>query len=87
MGKLIGKTKVFSSEEEFQEIYTSCLEDHPRSMSRAAGLYKRLDRLFKNYICCIEEEMFRYAYECGYEAGVQEAKRAINPETSTTSAT
>lgn len=71
MGKTTDNPKVFSNEEDFLEVYANCLENRPRSMSRAAGLYKRLDRIFKEYICCIDEEMFRYAYECGYAAALQ----------------
>ncbi|MCI9439319.1 MAG: hypothetical protein HFH85_19665 [Lachnospiraceae bacterium] len=71
MRKTTDNPKVFSSEQHFQEIYTSSLENYPRSMSRVARLYKKLDRIFKEYICCIDEEMFRYAYECGYAAALQ----------------
>ncbi len=61
---------VFPNEEKFQRIYEECLENQPQASETVRSSYKRMGGLFDEYLCAVQEDMFRYAYQCGYEAAV-----------------
>ena len=67
----IDRGGVFSSEEEFQRIYGECLENQPQATEAIRSSYKGMHETFQDYLCAIEEHMFRYAYQCGYEAALK----------------
>ncbi len=65
----------FQNEEEFQRIYGECLE-HEVCASRAVNdSYKSMCEAFERYLSATREDMFRFAYQCGYEAGRKAAER------------
>lgn len=61
--------EVFPDEEAFQKIFAECLENNPATISNATKCYyDQMHNLFIKYLEAIQENMFRYAYQCGYEA-------------------
>lgn len=61
--------EVFPDEESFQKIFAECLENYPATISTAAKCYyDQMNNLFIKYLETIQENTFRYAYQCGYEA-------------------
>ena len=62
---------VFFTEEEFQRIYEECLENKPQAPETVRNGYDRMNSAFEEYLCAVEEDMFRYAYQCGYEAALK----------------
>lgn len=60
---------VFPNEETFNKIYDECLENEPQAPKSLQNAYRELNRAFENYLAEYNEYMFRYAYQCGYEAG------------------
>lgn len=60
---------VFPDEETFNRIYDECLENAPQATERIKKAYNDMRDAFEEYLSAIEEYEFRYAYECGYEAG------------------
>ena len=67
----INQSGGFSSEEEFQRIYEECLEDKPQAPETVRNGYDRMNSAFEEYLCTVEEDVFRYAYQCGYEAALK----------------
>ena len=65
------RKNAFSSEDEFQRIYEECLENEPLATEAVRSSYKGMQETFENYLCAIEEHMFRYAYQCGYETALK----------------
>lgn len=60
---------VFPDEENFNKIYDECLENVPQASETVRNSYEELGSWFEEYISAIQENTFRYAYECGYAAG------------------
>lgn len=60
---------VFPNEATFQRIYEECLENEPQASQTLRNSCKELNLAFENYLAEYNEHMFRYAYQCGYEAG------------------
>lgn len=79
--KIVGNgnlINVFPDEETFQRIYSECLEKNaPPASETLQGSYRSMDKLFHAYLEAIQEQMFRYAYQCGFEAALR--KRQENP--------
>lgn len=65
----IARGGVFPDEETFNRVYLKCLEDAPQASQKTRGSYDKMQTWFEEYICAIQEDAFRYAYQCGYEAG------------------
>lgn len=61
---------VFPNEEVFQEIYSECLENQPQASEAVRNSYKGMIEAFDEYLNATQENMFRYAYQCGYKAAV-----------------
>lgn len=61
---------VYPTEEAFQKIYDKCLENQPQAPETVMSSYKRMREAFDEYLADTQEDMFRYAYRCGYEAAV-----------------
>lgn len=62
---------VFPDEETFQRIYSECLEKSTPPTSEAIqNSYHGMNALFNEYLEAIQEHMFRYAYQCGFEAAM-----------------
>ena len=59
----------FPDEETFEKIYSECLENAPQASENVRNAYSELNQWLEKYICAIQEDTFRYAYQCGYEAG------------------
>lgn len=49
------------------------MEDAPQATDRIKTAYAAMHHAFDEYLDAIEEHEFRYAYQCGYEAAVQQA--------------
>ena len=79
MKKSIEK-KVFPNEETFQKIFLECLENAPTATEAIKSSYSGMDSMFNNYIEAIEEWIFRHAYQCGYEAALNEMGKGGDPE-------
>lgn len=73
--KMIGNgssTSIFPDEETFQKIYSECLEHNALPTSEAVqSSYCGMNDLFNKYLEAIQENMFRYAYQCGFEAALK----------------
>lgn len=63
---------VFQDEETFERIYSECIENAPQASENVRNAYFELNGWIEKYICAIQEDTFRYAYQCGYEAGQKE---------------
>lgn len=63
--------EIFPDEETFQRIYGECMENEPQASEKIRTGYRKMDEWFELYLCAVQEEMFRYAYQCGYEAGLR----------------
>ena len=61
---------VFPNEETFQRIYEEGLENQPQASEAVRSSYNRMNGVFNEYLSAVQEDMFRYAYQCGYEAAV-----------------
>ena len=61
---------VFPNEETFQRIYEECLENEPAAPEAVVSSYREMHGMFEEYLAAVQENMFRYAYRCGYEAAV-----------------
>ncbi|MCD8068489.1 MAG: hypothetical protein LUE87_06340 [Lachnospiraceae bacterium] len=65
--------KIFPNEEFFQKIYSKYLENEPSASKAVRDSYKGMHNYFEEYLVAIQEDMFRYAYKCGYLDGRREA--------------
>lgn len=65
----------FPNEETFQEIYEECLDNQPQASEATRSSYKRMGEIFDQYLCAIQEDVFRYAYQCGYRAAMSEMQK------------
>lgn len=64
--------EIFPDEETFQRIYTECLERNAAPPSETVqDSYRGMSNLFNEYLEAIQEHMFRYAYQCGFEAALK----------------
>lgn len=63
---------VFPDEETFQKIYSECLENAPNASEKVRRARDLLSDAQEKYICALEEDDFRYAYQCGYEAAMKQ---------------
>lgn len=63
--------KPFENEEEFQRIYGICDENSPGATEEIIKHREMMEGAFDNYISAIEENAFRYAYECGWNAAMK----------------
>ncbi len=63
--------ELFSDEKTFEKIYEECLENEPQVSEAVRSSYKEMNKAFEEYLSAIQENMFRYAYQCGYEAAVK----------------
>ena len=61
---------VFPNEEVFREIYGECIENQQQASKDVRDSYSRMNDEFENYLNAVQEDMFRYAYQSGYEAAV-----------------
>lgn len=66
----------FSREEEFEKIYADCLEKREDGPDKVAEQYKIMVRAFEKYIAAYNDDVFRYAYCCGYSAAKNEGERS-----------
>lgn len=64
---------VFPNEEVFDKIYEECSENAPYVPDAVRESYAKMRNSFEEYLCALEEYMFRYAYEFGYKAGMEAA--------------
>ena len=67
----IDRGGVFSSEEEFQRIYSECLENEPQASETVRNSYQGMHDVFGDYLAAVQEDVFRYAYQCGYKAALK----------------
>jgi len=64
--------EVFPDEETFQKIFSECLENNSAPTSQAIeSSYREMNDLFVKYLEAIQENMFRYAYQCGFNAALK----------------
>lgn len=62
---------VFPNEETFQRIYDECLDDMPMASEAVQNSYKGMGKIFEQYLGHFQEDIFRYAYQCGYKAAMK----------------
>ena len=62
---------VFSNEKTFEEIYSECTENQPQASEAVRRNYRGMIEAFDEYLVAANEHMFRYAYQCGFEAAVE----------------
>ena len=60
------------------------MENQPQASQKTRGSYDKMQTWFVEYVCAIQEDAFRHAYQCGYEAARKEIAEhsapAILPE-------
>ncbi|MDE7185611.1 MAG: hypothetical protein K2O40_14375 [Lachnospiraceae bacterium] len=61
---------VFPNKEVFEKIYSECVENQPQASEAVRCNYKEMIEAFEEYLNATQEDMFRYAYQCGYEAAI-----------------
>lgn len=61
---------VFPNEEIFERIYTECIENQPQASEAVRSSYREMVNAFEEYLVAIQKDMFRYAYQCGFEAAI-----------------
>lgn len=61
-------SKIFLTEGAFQKIYNERLEHQPQVSKAVKDSYKNPGYALDEYLNATQEHMFRYAYQCGYEA-------------------
>lgn len=66
---------VFPNEEIFNKIYEEYCEKAPSVPDVVRESYSKMHDSFEEYLCAIEAYMFRYAYEFGYQAGMETASK------------
>jgi len=66
---------VFPNGETFQKIYEECLEDEPCVALSVTDSYKAMKSAFDEYLGATQKHMFRFAYQCGYEAAMKAERR------------
>lgn len=64
---------VFPDEESFNKIFDACMDNAPQAPEQVRTAYMEMYSAFERYLDAIEEYKFRHAYQCGYEAAVQQA--------------
>ena len=68
---------VFPDEETFQRIYLMVMkmltqvQSAPPACEAVQNSYHCMNELFNTYLEAIQEHMFRYAYQCGFEAALK----------------
>lgn len=68
-------SKIFPDEEAFQKIYFDCL-DREQAVSETVTIsYKAMRNAFDGYLGAMQEDTFRFAYQCGYEAAMAEVEK------------
>lgn len=70
---------VFPDEASFQRIYEECLENGSQVSQKTRDSYDKMQTWFEEYVCAIQEDTFRYAYQCGYEAARKEIAEHSTP--------
>lgn len=64
--------EIFPDEETFQKIFSECLETKAAPPSEAINCYyHQMADLFVKYLEATQENMFRYAYQCGFMAALK----------------
>lgn len=61
---------VFPNEKVFEKIYYECLENQPQASEAVRSSYRGMIDAFEEYLNATQEDMFRYAYQCGYKAAL-----------------
>lgn len=66
------KNDCFIDKATFDKIYSEYLENMPQSSQEVRDSYKKMWDCFEEYLSATQEGIFRYAYQCGYEAAKEE---------------
>lgn len=62
--------------EAYKKLYEEFLEsDNESAPQEVKESYSEIGNAFEQYLCAVQEEMFRKAFEFGYAKGVEVAKR------------
>ena len=61
----------FSSEEEFLDIWTECMENAPGASEALIKSRDAYGFALEDYIGYVGVEEFRYGYECGWNAAMK----------------
>lgn len=69
------KSEVFASKEEFDRIYSDLIDEKPSADKAVMKRYQKMGYALDDYISAIEEDTFRYAYECGYKAALAKTEK------------
>ena len=64
--------QAFPDEETFQKIYDECLDNAPFVSDEVLHAQEKLSDWFEVYVGALDEYTFRYAYQCGYSAAMEE---------------
>jgi len=69
--------EAFPNEETFQKIFSECLENNSVPASKTIeNCYHEMSNLFIKYLEAIQENMFRYAYQCGFKAALEACRKS-----------
>jgi len=75
---LYENSSVFQDEETFNRIHEQCLENRPQATEEIRDAYEAMHNNFDQYLDAMEEWVFRYAYQCGYETAMQHIRKGGN---------
>ncbi len=64
--------QAFPDEKTFQKIYDECLDNATFVSDEVIEAREKLEEWFDVYVSALDEYTFRYAYQCGYEAAMEE---------------
>lgn len=67
----------FPNEEIFRRIYGECFKHAPQAPENIEEAYEAMQSALNEYIDAIEEYVFRYSYQWGYEAAKAERKGGV----------
>lgn len=67
--------ELFPDEGTFLRIYSEHMEKEPQASEKTRSAYQEVTDRFDWYLDAVLEDMFRYAYQCGYEAAAKSRNR------------
>lgn len=63
------------SKQDLENIFEDFLEsENSTADKKVMESYKRMDELFEDYICNVQEDMFKKAFLYGFNEGMKQAK-------------
>lgn len=63
----------FPNKATFDAIFSDCMEENTSSSKDVREWYDKMETAFEMYLAAVQEDMFQYAYKCGYNHGIKDA--------------